>query len=255
MPSSRDAIRVDDSSDTSVEASQHNRFRQRGPHGPNPSNSPDEDNPVDLSATQATFLAGAAVTQAHHAATIADHASNVAIQSQLEAFQARQVIAQQQSDFGQVAAEMRDAAARAILHNQEEARAALAERDRGSELFEHNLSQHAQQLIFGARQHAQQEVLESQAVLQREAQQYVESNVRPPQQQINLGNQQLATREVEITERDTRIALLEHELAEARRQHNLAVASPVPVSPISGSALMDLLADFPQENTSQRVNS
>ena len=115
LPSSRDAIRVDDSSDTSLEASQHNRFRQRGPHGPNPSNSPDEDNPVDLSATQATFLAGAAVTQAHHAATIADHASNVAIQSQLEAFQARQVIAQQQSDFGQVAAEMRDAASKGHL--------------------------------------------------------------------------------------------------------------------------------------------
>ena len=149
LPSSRDAMRVDESSDTSVEASQHNRFRQRAPHGPNPSNSPDEDNPVDLSATQATFLAGAAVTQAHHAATIADHASNVAIQSQLEALQARQVIAQQQSDFGQVAAEMRDAAARAILHNQEEAHAALAERDRGSELFEHNLSQQAQQLILG----------------------------------------------------------------------------------------------------------
>ena len=246
-------MRVDESSDTSVEASQQNRFRQRGPHGPNPSNSPDEDNPVDLSATQATFLAGAAVTQAHHAATIADHASNVAIQSQLEAFQARQVIAQQQSDFGQVAAEMRDAAARAILHNQEEAHAAMAERDRGSELFEHNLTQQAQQFVFGARQQAQQEVLESQAVLQREAQQFVESNVRPLQQQINLGNQQLATREVEITERDTRIALLEHELAEARRQNNLAVASPVPVSPISGSALMDLLADLPQGNISQRV--
>ena len=246
-------MRVDESSDTSVEASQHSRFRQRAPHGPNPSNSPDEDNPVDLSATQATFLAGAAVTQAHHAATIADHASNVAIQSQLEAFQARQVMGKQQSDFGQVAAEMRDAASRTILHNQEEAHAALAERDRGSELFEHNLTQQAQQLIFGARQHAQQEVLESQAVLQREAQQFVESNVRPLQQQINLGNQQLATREVEITERDTRIALLEQQLAEARRQHNLAVASPVPVSPISGSALMDLLADLPQENTSQRV--
>ena len=72
---------------------------------------------------------------------------------------------------------MRDAAARAILHNQEEAHAALAKRDRGSELFEHNLSQQAQQLIFGARQQAQQEVLESQAVLQREAQQFVESNV------------------------------------------------------------------------------
>ena len=127
---------------------------------------------------------------------------------------------------------MRDAATRAILHNQEEAYAALAERDRGSELFEHNLTQQAQQFVLGARQQAQQEVLESQAVLQREAQQFVESNVRPLQQQINLGNQQLATREVEITERDTRIAFLEQQLAEARRQNNLAVASPVPVSPI-----------------------
>ena len=128
LPSSRDAMRVEDSPDISMEASRQNRYRQRAPHGPNPSNSPDEDNPVDLSATQATFLAGAAVTQAHHAANLADHASNVAIQSQLEALQARYVIAQQQSDFGQVAAEMRDAAARAILHNQEEGQAALAER-------------------------------------------------------------------------------------------------------------------------------
>ena len=138
-------------------------YRQRAPNGPNPSNSPDEDNPVDLSATQA----GAAVTQAHHAANLADHASNVAIQSELEALQARHVIAQQQSDFGQVAAEMRDAAARAILHNQEEAQAALAERDRGSELFEHNLSQQAQQLILGARQQAQQEVLANHQLIKR----------------------------------------------------------------------------------------
>ena len=117
---------------------------------------------------------------------MADHASNVAIQSQLEALQARHVIAQQQSDFGQVAAEMRDAAARAILHDQEEAQAALAERDRGSKLFEYNPSQHAHQLILGARQQAQQEVLANQAVLQREAQQFVESNVRSLQHQINL---------------------------------------------------------------------
>ena len=169
LPSSRDAIRVDDSSDTSVEASQQSRFRQRAPYGHNPSNSPDENVPVDLSATQATFIAGAAVSHAHHAAHVADHASNVAIQSQLEAFQARQAIVQQQAGFDQVAAAMRDAATRAILHNQEEAHAALAERDRGSELFEHNLSQQAQQLVLGARHQAQQEVLANQAVMQREA--------------------------------------------------------------------------------------
>ena len=79
---------------------------------------------------------------------------------------------------------MRDAAARAILHNQEEAQAALAERDRGSELFETNLSQQAQQLVLGARHQAQQEVLANQAAMQREAQQFVESNVRPPQDRI-----------------------------------------------------------------------
>ena len=138
LPTSRDTIHVEESSDTSMEISR-NRYRQRGPHGPNPSNSPDPDNPVDLSATQATFLAGAAVSHAHHAATIADHASNVAIQSQLESQHARFALAQQQSDFRQVAAAMRDAATAAILHNQEEAQVALAERDRGSELFEYTV--------------------------------------------------------------------------------------------------------------------
>ena len=77
----------------------------------------------------------------------------------------------------------------------------------------------------------------------------MESNVKPLQHQINLGNQQLAVREVEITERDTRIGLLEQQLAEARPQQNLAVASPVPATPNSTvSNLMDLLADPPQEN-------
>ena len=71
-----------------------------------------------------------------------------------------------------------------------------------------------------------------------------------------MGNQQLAVREVEITERDTRIALLEQQLAEARPQQNLAVASPVPATPNSTvSNLMDLLADPPQENMGQRVVS
>jgi len=62
----------------------------------------------------------------------------------------------------------------------------------------------------------------------------------------------LDTREVEITETDTRTALLEQQLAEARQQQNLAVASPVPATPESTrSNLMDLLADLPQENMGQ----
>ena len=254
LPSSRDAIRVEESSDTSMETS-HIRFRQRGPYGPNPSNSPDPDNPVDLSATQATFLAGAAITHAHHAATIADHASNVAIQSQLETQQARFALAQQQSDFRQVAAAMRDAATAAILHNQEEAQVALAERDRDSELFEHNLNQQAQQLVLGARQHAQYEIATSQAALHREAQNFVESSVRPLQHQINVGNQQLAARNSEVAERDLRIAHLEQQLAEARQQQAAALSSPVPETPPSTvSNLMDLLADPPQAETGRNIN-
>ena len=110
-------MHIEESSGTSMEASRQSGYRQKAPHGPNPSNSPDPDNPVDLSATQASFIAGAAVSQAHRAANLADHASTVAIQSQLEAQQARVALAQQQADFGQVAAAMRDPAARAILHN------------------------------------------------------------------------------------------------------------------------------------------
>ena len=254
LPVARSPMHVEESSDTSMEASR-NRYRQRGPHGPNPSNGPDPDNPVDLSATQASFLAGAAVSQAHRAANLADHASSVALQSQLEAQHARAALVQQQSDFGQVAAAMRDSATRAILHNQEEARAALAERDRGSELFEHNLSLQAQQYVLGARHQAQQEVLASEAAMQREAQQFVESNVRPLQERINLGNQQLADRDVEITERDSRIAFLQSQLAEARQQRDAAVASPVPPSHTSDDVnLMELLVTNTPTNANPRVN-
>ena len=73
---------------------------------------------------------------------------------------------------------MRDVAARAIPHNQEEAQAALAERDRGSELFEYNLTQQAHQFVLGARQQAQQEVLANQAALQREDLMLDHSNIK-----------------------------------------------------------------------------
>ena len=116
------------------------------------------------------------------------------------------------------------------------------------------LSLQAQQFVLGARHQAQQEVLAREAAMQREAQQFVESNVvRPLQDTINLGNQQLADREVEITERDSRIAFLESQLAEARQQRDAAVASPVPASPTPGvSNLMELLADPPQSNVNPR---
>ena len=60
---------------------------------------------------------------------------------------------------------MRDSAARAILQNQEEAQVALAERERGSELFEYILSLQAQQFVSRARHQAQQEVLAREAAM------------------------------------------------------------------------------------------
>ena len=85
--------------------------------------------PIDLNATQASFLAGAAVTQAHQASLIANNAADVALSSQLEVQHAQQVAkaihagaVQQQSDFAQAAAAYQQQATRAYLAQQEEAR-------------------------------------------------------------------------------------------------------------------------------------
>ena len=83
----------------------------------------------------------------------------------------------------------------------------------------------------------------------------MESSVRPLQDRINLGNQQLADRNVETTERYSRIAFLQSQLAEARQQRDAAVASPVLPSPTSDSAnLMELLATATPTNVNPRVS-
>ena len=69
-----------ESSDTSME--DRGRARQRARSGPDPSSSSSRHNPnvpIDLNATQASFLAGAAVTQAHQASLIANNAADVAL--------------------------------------------------------------------------------------------------------------------------------------------------------------------------------
>ena len=67
--------------------------RQRARSGPEPSSSSrhNPNVPIDLNATQASFLAGAAVTQAHHASLIANNAADVALSSQLEVQNAQRV--------------------------------------------------------------------------------------------------------------------------------------------------------------------
>ena len=81
-----------ESSDTSME----DRVGLGREHvqGPDPSSSSSRHNPnvpIDLNATQASFLAGAAVTQAHQASLIANNAADVALSSQLEVQHAQQV--------------------------------------------------------------------------------------------------------------------------------------------------------------------
>ena len=73
-----------ESSDTSME--DRGRDRQRVQPGPGPSSSSSyrPSNPIDLSASQASFLAGAAVTHARQATQIANNAADAALSSQLE---------------------------------------------------------------------------------------------------------------------------------------------------------------------------
>ena len=132
-----------ESSDTSME--DRGRARQRARSGPDPSSSSSRHNPnvpIDLNATQASFLAGAAVTQAHQASLIANNAADVALSSQLEVQHAQQVAkaihagaVQQQSDFAQAAAAYQQQATRAYLAQQEEARAAIEQRDNNIQLL------------------------------------------------------------------------------------------------------------------------
>ena len=133
-----------ESSNTSME--DRGRARQRARSGPDPTSSSSRHNPnvpIDLNATQASFLAGAAVTQAHHASVIANNAADAALSSQLEVRNAQRVAkaihagaVQQQSGFAQAAAAFQQQATRAYLAQQEEARAAIEQRDRNFQLLE-----------------------------------------------------------------------------------------------------------------------
>ena len=52
-----------------------------------------------------------------------------------------------------------------------------------------------------------------------------------------LGNQQLADMEIGITERDSRIALNEHQLAATQQRHRVALVSPDSVNSYASAAL------------------
>ena len=223
-----------ESSDTSME--DRGRARQRARPGPDPSSSSgyNPNVPIDLNATQASFLAGAAVTQAHHASIIANNAADVALSSQLEVQHAQRVAnaihagaVQQQTDFAQAAAAYQDQATRAYLSQQEEARAAIEQRDNNLQL----LQMRAQQQVQGIRDEAEREILANRASVQERAQQWVTENMRPLQQQIAICAQQLAGRDSQLMKKDIRIARLQSELAliQQRNAHEVPVATPTPI--------------------------
>ena len=70
----------------------------------------------------------------------------------------------------------------------------------------------AQQTVQGIQHQAERELAANTEAVQERAQQWVNDTVRPLQQQINLGNQQLADRDNQIAEREMRIARLQHKL-------------------------------------------
>ena len=237
-----------ESSDTSME--DRGRARQRARSGPDPSSSSSRHNPnvpIDLNATQASFLAGAAVTQAHQASLIANNAADVALSSQLEVQHAQQVAkaihagaVQQQSDFAQAAAAYQQQATRAYLAQQEEARAAIEQRDRNFQLLE----MRAQLQVQGIRDEAEREILANRGVVQERAQQWVNDNIRPLQQQIAIGSQQLVDRDNQLMDREIRIARLQSQLDAIQQQgaHNIPVATPTPIpeSPMTVHTEFDL---------------
>ena len=237
-----------ESSDTSME--DRGRARQRARSGPDPSSSSNRHNPnvsIDLNATQASFLAGAAVTQAHQASLIANNVADVALSSQLEVQHAQQVAkaihagaVQQQSDFAQAAAAYQQQATRAYLAQQEEARAAIEQRDNNFQLLQMRAQQHVQ----GIRNEAEREILANRDVVQERAQQWVNDSIRPLQQQIAIGSQQLVDRDNQLMNREIRIARLQSQLDAIQQQgaHNIPVATPTPIpeSPMTVHTEFDL---------------
>ena len=237
---------IANSSDTSME--DRGRARRRAHSGPNPgrtsygnfSNAPQE-----LNATQASFLAGAAVTQAHHASTVANNAADVALSSQLEAQHAQRVAqaihagaVQQQTDFAQAAAAYQEQATRAFLSQQEEARVAIEQRDHNLQVLEMRAQQHVQ----GIRHEAEREIIANRGAVQERAQQWVAENMRPLQDQV-------ADRDNQIMERERQIARLQDQLASIQRQNaqDIPVSThqtPVPESPMTVETEFDLFEGY-----------
>ena len=146
--------------------------------------------PTELSATQASFLAGAAVTHAHQSAQVALHAANTA-QAQAASSQAQaQQVAQQASEWAQG---VRQEAQSVVDQTRAEAQAAVTQ-----------TRVEAQTVVDQTRAQAQAEV----------------TQVRAEANQAVLHTRAAAQEEVVAAQRTAleRIALLEQELLQSRRE-------------------------------------
>ena len=146
--------------------------------------------PPELSATQATFLAGAAVTHAHHSAQVALHAANTA-QAQAVSSQAQaQQVAQQAGEWAQ------------------------GVRQEAQSVVDQTRAQ-AQAVVTQARVEAQTAVDQTRAEAQAEV-----TQVRAEATQAVLHTRAAAQEEVLAAQRTAleRVALLEQQLLQSRRE-------------------------------------
>ena len=174
------------SSDTSVERPNHNRGRRnRNPPDPGmPSG------PIDMSAQQATFLAGVSAHQAHQASVVAEHASNMALHYQHDAQVTQQLAAQQQHRFHQDANALRERA----------------------EAYVSQAHLEAEQTVEGYRQEALASIQASQHDLQSRANQLL-GTVRG---EIDSRDQHIRDQSDAIQRREHEILRLQRELDAAR---------------------------------------
>ena len=102
----------------------------------------------------------------------------------------------------------------------------------------------AQQHVQGIRHEAEREILANRDVVQERAQQWVNDNIRPLQQQLAIGSQQLVDRDNQFMEREIRIARLQSQLDAIQQQgaHEIPVATPTPIpeSPMTVHTEFDL---------------
>lgn len=200
----------------------------------------------ELNPQQATFLAGAAVSQAHHAANVANQAASAAHYYHHESLEAQRVaalaqhhVAQREEQFAQAATEYqrqaRDAVEGARRETLDQLRGEAiayvdAQREALSSQYQGALDRERQRLEALAEHHVGQlqQSAEAQAIHDRLT---LESLANQAQHQVAL--------------RDHQIQALQVELQQLRQANELA-RSPVPAIPLTPSSVTTVRVENPE---------